>query len=487
METVSRLLPQAFLERVRPLLSEDFEAFLGTFDEPRVRGLRLNPAKVGIDELTALLGVPLEPVAWCPTGYTFPSEVSLGGHPAHLAGLFYLQEPSSMAVAEAVRPRPGWSVVDLAAAPGGKTTHLNDLVGAGGLVAANEVVGSRLRPLHDNLDFWGARNVVTMSTALDELGGWDFRFDAAVLDAPCGGEGLFRRYPESIREWSLDAVRGSAKRQARLLTEASRLVRPGGVLVYSTCTFAIEENEQQVADFLSELPGWELDSMAMAPGFAAGVSLPSAPTERTVRLWPHRLAGEGQFFGRLRRTADEPDVRPAAEPSRGRSKRRKQPGRPGAGRAGAGEGGTVTEADVRRAWQDFRTRTVPGLRAPEERVLIRGDRVFLLPERSPVLPPERLARPGLPLGRSRPGRFEPHPALATALTESEVAQRVSWRQDASELASYLRGETLPSDGPDGWVQVCFESWGLGWAKRSKGVLKNMFPTHLRQQAARWSA
>jgi 16S rRNA C967 or C1407 C5-methylase (RsmB/RsmF family)/NOL1/NOP2/fmu family ribosome biogenesis protein len=480
------LLSQAFLDRVRPLLSDDFEAFVAAFDQPRVRGLRRNPAKIGIDQLNALLGVPLEPVPWCPTGYTFPSEVSLGGHPARLSGLYYLQEPSSMAVAEAVQPEPGWSIIDLAAAPGGKATQLSDLVGSGGLVAANEVVGSRLRPLHDNLDLWGARNVVTLSKSLDELGNWGAHFDAAVLDAPCSGEGLFRRNPESIREWSPEIVAGSARRQARLLTEAARLVRPGGVLVYSTCTFAVEENEQRVADFLSELPGWELDSVAMAPGFSAGVRFPSAPTERTVRLWPHRLAGEGQFFGRLRRTGSEPGVSPAAEQSRGRPKRRnaRRLGHSGAGRAGAGS--TVPEAQVRRVWQEFRTSAVPGLHAADERVLVRGDRVFLLPERSPVLPLEALARPGLPLGRARPGRFEPHPALATALTDTEVAQRVTWQQGASELTAYLRGETVPSGGPDGWVQVCFESWGLGWARRSQGVLKNRFPIHLREQAARWT-
>lgn len=482
VETVSAMLPPAFLDRVRPLLPEGLDAFVSAFDLPRVRGLRLNPDKVGIDELRALLDVPLEPVPWCPTGYTFPSDRSLGGHPAHLAGLFYLQEPSSMAVAEAVRPvapRPGWSVIDLAAAPGGKTTHLSHLAGRDGLVVANEVIGSRLRPLHDNLDFWGARNVVTMSTALDDLGGSGVRFDAAVLDAPCSGEGLFRRHPESIREWSPDIVLGSARRQARLLTEAARLVRPGGVLVYSTCTFAVEENEERVAEFLTKVPGWELDRTTPAPGFAAGMSLPPAPTERAVRLWPHRLAGEGQFFARLRRTGDQPaELSAADEPARRKRRAGRRP-------AGKPEPGKVTEAEIRRAWQEFRARTTPGLEAPEERVLIRDDRAFLLPATSPV-PADRLARPGLPLGRLRPGRFEPHPALATALAEAEVAQRVSWRWGTPELASYLRGETVPSDGPDGWVQVCFESWGLGWAKRTQGVLKNMFPAHLRQQAGRWS-
>jgi NOL1/NOP2/fmu family ribosome biogenesis protein len=386
--------------------------------------------------------------------------------------LYYLQEPSSMAVAEAVRPEPGWSVVDLAAAPGGKTTHLASLVGPAGVVVANEVVGSRLRPLHDNLDLWGARSVVTTSTTLNRLEGASF--DAAILDAPCSGEGLFRRNPDSIRQWSPDIVRGSAKRQARLLADAARLVRPDGVLVYSTCTFAVEENEERVAEFLAEVPGWELEEVH-ADGFAAGVSLPPAPTERTVRLWPHRVAGEGQFFARLRRVGDGRVPALASEKVRDRSSTSSDVTRRQRARSRR-----VPAAEVRAAWWEFHARTVPGLEAPAERILVREDRVFLLPERPPVVPVDRLARPGLPLGRLRPGRFEPHPALACALTPDEVGLVVSWPLGSPELAAYLHGETVPSDGPDGWVLICFERWGLGWAKRTQGVLKNMFPAHLRQ-------
>jgi 16S rRNA C967 or C1407 C5-methylase (RsmB/RsmF family)/NOL1/NOP2/fmu family ribosome biogenesis protein len=453
----SERLPDAFTQRMRELLPADFDEFLHSFDQPRVRALRLNPAKVDRARLARLLGIPLEPVPWCPTGFRLPAGVSVGGHPAHLAGLFYLQEPSAMSVGEILAPPAGARVVDLAAAPGGKTTHLAALVGEAGLVVANEVVHGRLRSLHHSLDLWGARNVVTTRVRLSELAGG---YDAAVLDAPCSGEGLFRRDPAAIREWSVAAVRGSARRQRRLLADAAALVRPGGVLVYSTCTFEVAENEQPVAELLDTSPDWELADCARTDGLDPGVPLPPAPTERTVRLWPHRSCGEGQFVARLRRVGG--GEHPAATGPR--------PGRRAEG------------AEVRRAWRAFRERTLPGFDAPEDRVHVHGDRAFLLPEQPVPLPVDRLARPGVPLGRLRPGRFQPDPALATVATPADAADPV--RLSADPLAAYLRGETVEQPGDDGWVLVCFEDWGLGWGRRSHGVLKNLLPGHVRRPAAR---
>jgi 16S rRNA C967 or C1407 C5-methylase (RsmB/RsmF family)/NOL1/NOP2/fmu family ribosome biogenesis protein len=464
-------LPAAFRRGMLGLLGEaDFRLFMASFGRPRVKGLRLNPAKTTPGELAGLLGVRLEPVPWCPTGFVFPPDVSLGGHPAHLAGLFYLQEPSAMAVVQALEPAAGWSVIDLAASPGGKTTHLASLLD-GGPVVANEVVPGRLRPLHDNLDLWGSPDVVTMNRRLEDLAGLGGRFDAAVLDAPCSGEGLFRRAPASVREWSPEAVRGSARRQRGLLERAARLVRPGGVLVYSTCTFELAENEERVADFLSSSPGWTVEDCARWPGVEPGRALPPQPTERTARLWPHRVTGEGQFVARLRRTGDGPG---GAGPGDGGTGGRGQ-----GGRGAAGPGGRVL-----RAWQEFHRSYVPGMGAPADRLLVRGDRVFLVPGRRLPLPAGELARPGLPLGQVRPGRFEPHHALATAMSPRDAAHRVAWTQGDPGLAAFLRGETVPSAGPDGWVLVCFERWGLAWARRSGGTLKNMLPAHLRRPAGR---
>jgi 16S rRNA C967 or C1407 C5-methylase (RsmB/RsmF family)/NOL1/NOP2/fmu family ribosome biogenesis protein len=438
-------LPEAFLERMRPLLSEQFDAFVASFGRPRTRGLRVNPAKSTGAELAELLEVPLDPVPWCPGGFAFPADVSLGGHPAHLAGLFYLQEPSSMAPAQALRPVPNAAVIDLAAAPGGKTIALASFVGPAGVVVANDAVPSRLRGLHDSLDLWGAANVVTVSRPVADLAADAAEsFDAALLDAPCSGEALFRRNPATVREWSVGTVEGSARRQRQLLAASADLVRPGGALVYSTCTFETVENEDCVTDFLEATDGWTLES--------------------TDRLWPHQVSGEGQFYSRLVRTGTT-GAAPAVRPRR---------------TAIAGPVHTAA------AWRRFVDQTMAGADMADGRLVERADRLFCAPEHDPGLPADMLARPGLPLGRMRPGRFEPHPALATALQPTKVADRVGWALRSPQLRAYLRGETVPDRGPDGWVLVCFERWGLGWARRSGGVLKNAFPAHLRRQARRWS-
>jgi 16S rRNA C967 or C1407 C5-methylase (RsmB/RsmF family)/NOL1/NOP2/fmu family ribosome biogenesis protein len=415
-------LPSAFVDRMRGLLGDDVDRFVASFEQPRSRALRVNPLKTDADELRRLLGVELRPLSWSELGFEIAGDAPpLGAHPAHLAGLFYLQEPSSIAVAEAVRPEPGWRVADVAAAPGGKTTHLASLVGEGGVVVANEISRARLRVLHENVDRWGSPNVVTTQLSLAALAAAvEEPFDAVVLDAPCTGEGLFRRDPKLVREWSPRAVAGAARRQAGLLDDAARIVRPGGFLVYSTCSFEVEA-------FLERHAEWSL--------------------EDAVRLWPHEGPGEGQFFARLRRE----DGATAATPHRRESRQ---------------------DSPVLRAWQEF----APELELSAERLVVRGDSIFLAPERAAGVP---AARPGMPLGTARPGRFEPAHALATSTLAPRIHSRVSWPADDPRLQSYLRGETVPSAGEDGWVLVCYERWGLGWARRTGGVLKNFFPRSYR--------
>ena len=442
-------LPPAFVERMRGLLGEDVQRFVASFEQPRSRALRVNPLKTDPDELRRFLGVELRPLPWSELGFELAGDAPpLGAHPAHLAGLFYLHEPSSLVVAEVVRPEPGWRVADVAAAPGGKTTHLASLIGAGGVVVANEVSPSRLRVLHENVDRWGSGNVVTTQLSLRALvAAVEEPFDAVVLDAPCTGEGLFRRDPRLVREWSPAAVAGAARRQALLLTDAARIVRAGGVLVYSTCSFELEENEENVAAFLGRNPGWSLEDAVLFEGAEPGCPVDGFPTELTARLWPHEAPGEGQFVARLRRDDSEADAR-----------RRRAPRQDGTA--------------VLRAWREF----APELELPEERLVVRGDSIFLAPEASAGV---AAVRPGMPLGTARPGRFEPAHALAASVFAPLVRSRVSWRADDPRLQGYLRGETIASPGEDGWVLVCYERWGLGWARRTGGVLKNFFPRSYR--------
>jgi 16S rRNA C967 or C1407 C5-methylase (RsmB/RsmF family)/NOL1/NOP2/fmu family ribosome biogenesis protein len=411
-----------------PLLGDELPAFLESLSQPPVRGLRLNPAKVGAAELARLLDVELTPIPWAEHGFVLPADApSLGWHPAIDCGLFYLQDPASMLAPAVLDPAPGWRVADVAAAPGGKTTDLAARVGPGGLVLANEVVRTRLRLLESALDRWGSGAVVTCSAALERLtGSWD----GVLLDAPCTGQALVRRDAKATREWSEASVLGNAKRQARLLDAVAPLVRPRGVLVYSTCSFEIAENEDQVAGFLDRHDGWELD------------------TEQ--RVWPHRDAGDGQFVARLLRTGADA----IREAPRWKEQR--------------------LGKEATSAWRRFRAETVPGYEVDEDALVVVGDSLYLAPGENLLF--ASLSRPGLPLGRNRPGRFEPAPGLATAVDPESAARRVEWS------AEYMRGETVADPGPDGWVLVTYERWGLGWARRSRGVLKNFFPKAQRRSS-----
>jgi NOL1/NOP2/fmu family ribosome biogenesis protein len=319
-------------------------------------------------------------------------------------------------------PEPGWRVADVAAAPGGKATDLAARVGPGGVLLANEVVRSRLRVLEQALDRWGSPAAVASSLRLDRLAG---SWDGVLLDAPCTGEALLRRDANVERELAESNVLGNAKRQARLLDAVAPLVRPGGVLVYSTCSFEAVENEEQVEAFVGRHDGWALEEMR--------------------RVWPHRDPGDGQFAARLVRTGDGP----AMEWPRVRR----------------------AERPATREWRAFREAALPGFEVDEDAIVSMGDRLYLSPDPAHL---PALARPGLPLGRVRPGRFEPAHALATAIDPAHAAERVE------HTPAYLRGDTIESPGPDSWVLVAYERWGLGWARRSRGVLKNFFPKAFRR-------
>jgi NOL1/NOP2/sun family putative RNA methylase len=465
-------LPGPFVGRMRELLGSEAEPFLESLARPAERAVRANPLKLDPGELAAVLGVDLEPVPWSAGAFFLPAGVRAGTTPAHAAGLLYLQEPSALLPVEALEVRPGQRVLDLAAAPGGKTTQIAGRLGAAGVVVANEVERGRLQALAGNLDRWGSWRVAVCNEPVERLaerlaGSW---FDRVLLDAPCSGEGLFRRGPAARAQWRPGHVRGSAERQRHLLRHAASLVRPGGVLVYSTCTFAPEENEQQVATFLAEQEGWELLEIPWREGFAPGrpdwCQEGPPELERTVRLWPHRLRGDGHFVARLGRRGEGPPAgpsgpsvqaagRPAAAPRRARDRRH-----------GAGE--------TLAAWEAFAADT---MREPLAAPMLARERAFLVPDERLAAADLRWFRPGLPLGRSRPGRFEPAHALALALRPAAVRRHL--RLDPRRARDFLRGETLPCDEPAGWTLVAMGDWPLGWGRVAGGALKSQVPRGLR--------
>ncbi|RME37283.1 MAG: RsmB/NOP family class I SAM-dependent RNA methyltransferase, partial [Thermoflexia bacterium] len=310
-------LPALFLQRMASWLGPEFGPFVEALTAPSDIGLRVNTLKISPHEFEGRSPFPLRPVPWCPEGFVVTDpEARPGTHPYHEAGLYYLQDPSAMAAGVLLNPQPGEWVLDLCAAPGGKTTHLAARMENRGVLVANEIHPRRVLALAKNLDRLG----VTCALVLNESPGrlaarWEGLFDRVLVDAPCSGEGMFMRDPDAIRYWSPKAVEGCARRQRAILESAAALVRPGGYLLYATCTFAPEENEGVMGQFLRAHPEFDVVDVASHPAFDAGhpewVAEGEPQLTRAVRLWPHRGPGHGHFYALLSRTG-------GAEPSRPR-------------------------------------------------------------------------------------------------------------------------------------------------------------------------
>ncbi len=451
---------------MRALLGDDAPAFFEALDDAPQTGLRINMLKTTPHELAQRAGWTLEPVPWCSSGFYVPADIRPGKHPYHAAGLYYLQEPSAMAVAEALDVQPGQRVLDLAAAPGGKATHIAALLGNEGLLVANEIDNGRVKALGENLERWGARNVVLTNDTPERLAErWGAVFDRVLIDAPCSGEGMFRKNAAAQAEWSIAHVQGCAMRQGRILEHAARLVKGGGLLVYSTCTFAPEENEQRIAAFLAAHPDWELMDFPKHHGIAPAQRQWAEPVlpelERAVRLWPHRVRGEGHFIAVLRKMGDDqPPRRASIDPTR----------RKDASTARSSPQAAFT------MWRAFAQQTLR-TDVSAERLHFTNDQIYSLPPDHLAFEGVRVVRPGLWLGTIKPGRFEPSHALALALNAADAQTTVNL--SLAEAERYLHGETITRAGASSWVLVLVDGWPLGWGRRTGDVVKNHYPKGLR--------
>ncbi len=472
-------IPVLFLERMSHLLGDEYEAFARVLKEQAVSGLRVNTLKLSTRQFQGISPIPLgEQVPWCDAAFILPtSDISVGKHPYHQAGLYYLQDPSAMSAATLLEPQPGERVLDLAAAPGGKTTHLAALMQGSGLLVANEIKEKRLGHLIVNVERWGAGNVIisneTPERLADHFGAY---FDRVLVDAPCSGEGMFRKDLGARLDWSPNMVEGCAVRQSNILRVAGKLVRPGGHLLYSTCTFATEEDEAVIARFLAEFPEFEAVPARLFHGFMPGrpdwSDLSTIPAERgqasakntkieelknAVRLFPHRIMGEGHFVCLMRRneqTVGRLSIRLEAQPRQGRF--------------------VQLSSSQKRLWRAF-SEEVLDVVYEVERLRVEGMRLYLVPEELPDLGNLRVPVPGVWLGTFKKERFEPAHPLALFLKTGQARNALDLPANSRELAAYLRGQSLASDGPAGWTLVCVEGWPLGWGKRVQGILKNHFP------------
>ena len=455
---------------MRALLGTAAGAFFTSFERPPSVGLRVNTLKLDPASLTRLTGWQLAPLPWTAADFTMTHDdaaaIRPGRHPWHDTGLFYLQDPSAMAVAEALAPQPGEWILDLAAAPGGKATHLASLLRGRGLLVANDPHPSRIQSLGRNLERCGVAGAVVVQASVarlaERLGP---SFDRVLLDAPCSGEGMFRKSAQALTDWSETTVHACAGRQAHLLADAARLVRPGGRLGYSTCTFAPEENEQAITGFLGSHPDFELEPVSLPgstpgrPAWAGQSPTSALHLERSVRLWPHLAEGEGHFMAIMRRSSEHAPVPPRSE----RSAARELP----------------TRAKV--LWRAFVAETLRRDPAEGLVVALQKDRLMAVPANLPSFRGVRTLRSGLWLGTLKKDRIEPAHALALACPAETFLRRLDFAPDDPRLSAYLHGHPLEEPGPDGWLAVTVTGFPIAWGRRNRGIVQNAYPKGLRKR------
>ncbi|MBR4719940.1 MAG: RsmF rRNA methyltransferase first C-terminal domain-containing protein [Lachnospiraceae bacterium] len=479
------MLPIDYQLRMKELLSDEYESFIKSFEAPEYRALRLNPLKVDRAQLPAFIRrfadelswegteVSFEPVPWEKCGYYYfgPDDLKLGNQVYHEAGAYYIQEPSAMKPVTMLDVRPGDKVLDLCAAPGGKSTQLAGYMEGRGLLVCNEIISSRAAVLSRNIERMGVRNAVVLNETPQKLNDTfvDF-FDKILVDAPCSGEGMFRKNHEAIAEWSIDNVSKCAARQDSILDCAASMLKSGGRLIYSTCTFSKEEDEECIGRFLGRHPDYKLIGME--------------------KLFPHRIKGEGHFMAVLERTGTHTGGYCITGDER-------RPGR------------SSDRNDVERLklFDDFCRDALRNVKcegigdAPvlvgllSGRLIFFGDNLYLLPEGIKEPAGLKVERPGLQLGSytgdkksKSTGRFIPSHSLALALKPGETKATVDITLEKAR--AYMEGLTLPVDetvtqetgnimGKGGWCLVCCGGISLGWGKIAGGIIKNHYPKGLR--------
>lgn len=457
-----RQLPEAFLLKMQELLGEEFGQYLESFKEEWKPGLRVNTLKLSPGELAELVPWNLEPVPWADNGFyydgTLDGEVLRPSkHPAYYAGLYYLQEPSAMTPAAMLPVVPGDRVLDLCAAPGGKSTELASKLKGRGMLVSNDISYSRARALLKNLELAGAANICVTSEAPEKLAGvWPEFFDKILVDAPCSGEGMFRRDEDMVKDWNEKGPEYYVPIQRQILSQAAAMLRPGGYMLYSTCTFSVEEDEENVAYVLEEFPQMQLCCLDLdkVPGACGGFGLSGC-----MRLFPHRLKGEGHFLALMRKKGGDDGGKKILPPM--------DPGTAGK-RVRAVEKEKELDAFLRQSGTEW----------DYGRIVIHQDNAYYLPEGLAWNLPLRFLRTGLFLGELKKGRFEPSQALAMSMKAGQFPNTVSFPAGDSRVLRYLKGETISLEGDEGpvkgWCLAAMEGFPLGWAKGTGMSLKNKY-------------
>ena len=456
-------LPIEFEKKMKAFLGNEWDDFLYSYDNNRFQALRFNTLKVQSQEermriLKTLKISSDKKVSWADEAYYFDENVRPGKHPYHEMGLYYIQEPSAMSAAALLAPKPGMRVLDLCAAPGGKSTQLATYLGDSGLLVSNEINTQRSRILSQNIERMGIKNaIVTNEDSFVLASHFPGFFNAIQVDAPCSGEGMFRKLPEAIEQWSMENVAICAARQKEILDNAAVMLKPGGTIVYSTCTFSREENEDVIECFLERHPDFTLEEME--------------------RFWPHKVDGEGHFVAKLvRRGCVDTDLKADRKTKKNKnSKNRKNETKP-----------ALTKENM-KLLSEFLDETISEDMAAwikNSRLVMFGEQLYRLPDMEVDIKGLKVQRAGLHIGEFKKQRFEPSHSLALALKISEAKNVVKLTCDNPQTIGFFNGQSVmlsdeqAAECKKGWALVCVDGYPAGWGKVNGAQVKNHYPKGL---------
>ena len=554
------MLPEQFTNRMKEMLKEEYEDFAACYGNDHAHSLRINPLK-GTKEQYNQTSVfkerePLkEQVAWEENGFYYEDSLQPGKHPFHEAGVYYIQEASAMAPASICkRAEPnfvnyadakktgtkndtegqrekknaddfrffGERILDLCAAPGGKSTQMAAAMAGRGILFSNEIHPARAKILSENIERMGIVNDIVLNHDPKVLAErFPSYFHRILVDAPCSGEGMFRKNEEAVNQWSLENVKLCAQRQEEILECAYTMLMGGGILVYSTCTFAPEEDEDMIVHFLTEHPDMKLLPVPLVGGMEPGLMMSESlmkllqnqeqseknttydteerirkELQKTVRLWPHKVKGEGHFAALLQKEGaaclmmNDREMNRNSDSNRGEGfsvmGRSSRPQDKGWGKSKKGKdkknhSGSNQMAEAIAAFEQFEAQTLhPSWREGKEGAfyLTFGDQLYLVPKGTPDLHGLKALRPGLHLGTCKKDRFEPSHALALSLKSKDIKDTIDL--SVEDAIKYIEGYTFPAENRTGWCLVTVEGYSLGFGKAAGGSLKNHYPKGLRK-------
>ena len=466
-------IPQDFLDEMKKLLGDDYEKFLASYNEEHMKGMRCNTLKISPSEFEKIAPYITDRVSWTKNGY-YTKEEQPSKHPYYYAGLYYIQEPSAMLPAQLLPVAPGDRVLDLCAAPGGKTTELGAKLKGKGILVSNDISASRAKALLKNVEMFGIKNAVVVSESPDKLAErFDGYFDRILVDAPCSGEGMFRKVHAIAKNWEQYGSGYYADLQRQILPCAVRMLRPGGYLVFSTCTFSVKEDEESLRFILDNFP--EMESVpaidfedARYSGFTKGY----LGFENAIRIYPHKCMGEGHFVALLKKKDLEETDETAEEYP--------------ANRTGDVEtNGDVSvkniyDKNIRKRYRQISDEAFDffeklGFTVKAERLREKDGKVYLMPDDMPGINGLRVLRTGLFLGEIKTGRFEPSQALALSLKKEEFPNVLDLDPGDERVIRYLKCESIDTDAAEnGYCLICTGGFPLGWAKIDKGRFKNKY-------------